>query len=407
MTELAVSVVVVSRGRPDGLARCLTGLAQLQYPFFEIVVVADPIGLAAIAPWGGRIKRVPFDVPNISAARNAGIGAAAGELVAFIDDDSVPEPTWLARLAAPFADPVVAAAGGLVRGRNGFDIQRKPAAVGTDGRETPLALDGPGPHLVAGAKGRGIKTEGTNMAFRRAVLAQVGGFDPGYRFYLDETDLNLRLGARGAITAIVPGAEVHHGFAESDRRRADRVPLTLAEVGASLALFLRRHHDGADPGILAAERAARRRGLLQHMVAGRIEPRDVGRILRTLDTGWAEGCARSLAPLGPLGAPEQPFVPFRPLMPAKGRKVIAGRTWQARRLRARAAAAAADGWIVSLFLFSPGVRPHRIAFDPAGFWQQTGGLLAPAQGQRTGHPTPRFRHRLAQELARLATTRTG
>ncbi|MES2906736.1 MAG: RNA polymerase factor sigma-54, partial [Pseudomonadota bacterium] len=47
----------------------------------------------------------------------------------------------------------------------------------------------------------------------------MGGFDPAFRFYLDETDLNLRLAATGAMTAIVPVAQVHHGFAESDLQR--------------------------------------------------------------------------------------------------------------------------------------------------------------------------------------------
>ncbi|MCB2152739.1 MAG: glycosyltransferase, partial [Rhodobacteraceae bacterium] len=56
-------------------------------------------------------------------ARNLGLAAAAGEIVAFIDDDAVPEPRWLARLTAPFADPGIAAAGGFVVGRNGISFQ--------------------------------------------------------------------------------------------------------------------------------------------------------------------------------------------------------------------------------------------------------------------------------------------
>jgi len=60
------------------------------------------------------------------------------------------------------------------------------------------------------------------MAVRRSVLADLGGFDPRFRFYLDETDLNLRLAARGLYTALVPLAQVHHGFHASARRRKDR-----------------------------------------------------------------------------------------------------------------------------------------------------------------------------------------
>ncbi|WP_372887787.1 glycosyltransferase family 2 protein, partial [Shimia sp.] len=126
MSQSPVSVVIVSRGRPQALARCLTGLSQQTHPSFETIVVADPSGCAAVndGAFSGLVKLVAFDEANISAARNLGIARAAGELVAFIDDDAVPEPTWLAHLVAPFdSDPEVMAAGGFVRGRNGISFQ--------------------------------------------------------------------------------------------------------------------------------------------------------------------------------------------------------------------------------------------------------------------------------------------
>ena len=121
-----VSVVVVSHGRPDALARCLTSLTQLSYPAFEIVVVADKAGLDRldrIATLFRRIKRQRFDSANISHARNLGIAQAAGEVVAFIDDDAVAEPLWLHHLAAVFEDERVMSAGGTVLGRNGISVQ--------------------------------------------------------------------------------------------------------------------------------------------------------------------------------------------------------------------------------------------------------------------------------------------
>ncbi|MEO0704037.1 MAG: glycosyltransferase family A protein, partial [Pseudomonadota bacterium] len=100
---LPVSVVVVSRDRPDALRRCLEGVAQLQYPTFEVVVVADAAGVAAAQqmPLADNLKIVPFERANISQARNLGISQAAGEIVAFIDDDAVPEPSWLSYLTDP------------------------------------------------------------------------------------------------------------------------------------------------------------------------------------------------------------------------------------------------------------------------------------------------------------------
>ena len=52
MTAPATSVVIVSRGRPEALVLCVTATAQLRYPLFEVVVVSDPAGLAALTAAG-------------------------------------------------------------------------------------------------------------------------------------------------------------------------------------------------------------------------------------------------------------------------------------------------------------------------------------------------------------------
>ena len=178
MSAVALSIVVVSRGRPDGLMRCLAGLAQQRHAPFEVIVVADPAGVARARQWpqAAHVKIVPFDEANISAARNAGIMQAAGEAVAFIDDDAVPEPTWAARMAAAFADDGVSAAGGFVLGRNGISWQWRAQSVDGAGRTAPLEI-GEDPLVLTPTGGRAIKTEGTNMAFRRSVLAALGGAD--------------------------------------------------------------------------------------------------------------------------------------------------------------------------------------------------------------------------------------
>jgi len=243
VTAPAVSVVIVSHGRPASLGNCLTGVGQIDYPNFEIVIVADQSGIAAVKAHalGDQVKLVLHDAANISTARNAGIAASAGEIVAFIDDDAVPEPTWLSHLIAPFADEGVAAAGGYVIGRNGISFQWKARTVYPDAHTEDLLLKGDAPQVFEGSSARAIKTEGTNMAVRRDVLERLGGFDPAFHFYLDETDLNMRIGVAGLKTAIVPLAQVHHGFAESTRRSADRVSATLYDIGASLAVYLRKH----------------------------------------------------------------------------------------------------------------------------------------------------------------------
>ncbi|SEM61026.1 Glycosyltransferase like family 2 [Gemmobacter aquatilis] len=396
---IPASLIIVSRHRPEALRRAVTAVRQLDYPALELVIVADPAGCAAVA--GQPAKIVPFDTPNISAARNLGLQVAAGEVVLFLDDDAVPEPTWAARLLAPFADARVIAATGFVRGRNGFSFQWLASEVDALAQDHPLAVP-EGVSLHAGRPGRAVKTQGTNCAFRRDMLLAAGGFDPALHFYLDEADVNLRLVGQG-LTAVVADAQVHHGFAASARRRADRVPLTLQEIAASTAVFLRRHAPGAAAAGLARLRGEQRARLLRLMVEGRIEPGEVRRLLAGLEAGWRDGMARALPDLVPLSRVDRTFQPL-PLT-VRPHQVLAGRVWQAGRLARVARQAVADGAVVTLFRFSPTALRHRHRFHPDGYWEQVGGIFGAADRAEPAFALRTFAACLGKESARWAKLR--
>ena len=407
MSEIPVSVVIVSRERPAALQRCLTGLEQIFYENFEVVVVADGAGCDAVRVMGlaDAVKLMAFDQPNISAARNLGIARAAGDVVAFIDDDAVPEPTWLAYLAEGFADPAVASAGGPVRGRNGISFQNTARLVHSDGSHTQLAMP-EAPRIISTFPGNALKTEGTNCAFRRSVLADIGGFDEAFRFFLDETDVNLRLADRSMTAVFAPHAEVHHGFLESAYRRDDRMPKTLFEIGASQAVFLRKHRvDGELDALLSQFKVEQRQRLIRHMVSGTCEPRDVGRLMQTLDDGISEGLVR---PFGKVVEFSEKPDPFRRFV---GRTTFTGSTsvlhlgLSARDAMAAAAKDVASGQRISVFLFSRTAFFHRVSFEN-GVWLQKGGLYGRSKRTDKLFKMWRKKPRYRREIARVSKQRS-
>ena len=111
-----VSVVVCTRDRPQALERCLRSLQALQPAAHEVIVVDN-------APTTDATRRLcdSLDVTYLlepvagaSRARNLGIKASAGDLIAFTDDDCVVDPAWLAGCPRAFSDPLVAAVAGYI-----------------------------------------------------------------------------------------------------------------------------------------------------------------------------------------------------------------------------------------------------------------------------------------------------
>ncbi len=393
-----VSVVIVSHGRPALLRRALIGVSQLFYRPFEVVVIADQAGLDAISdlPFSDRVKTGHQAVANISTARNQGADLAAGAIVAFLDDDAVPEPTWLDHLTAPFADPELMAATGTVLGRNGISVQWAQRSVDAQGVAHPAIGPLPTDHAV--------KLEGTNMAIRRDALSTLGGFDPGFSFFLDETDLAWRLKAAEMRAGFAPLATVHHGYAESLRRSANRVPRSLFQIGASSALYLRKHSDPEAMetrlSALLREQSDRVQGFVR---TGDVSVDEMRHLLEDLQTGIAEGRSVKPAPAHKVAVPPD----FRPLTPGSPPEplVLMGRWFQRKTLLEQAEIAAGQGRSTSLFLLAPTVRAHRVSFSNSGVWVQSGGLFGPSdRGQ------PRFRYwsfaaRIAQERSRVAGIR--
>jgi glycogen(starch) synthase len=239
-----ISIVINTLNRGPELQKTLDSLRWLKYRGqFEVVVVNGPStdhSDDVIAAWSDQVRAGKCALANLSVSRNIGICMAQGDIVVFIDDDAIPEPEWLEQLAQAYADPIVGAAGGLVFNHTGYDFQYTYCVVDRFGN-ADLGMRGPTPHLSYPKSGRFPHLLGCNSSFRRAALLEVGGFDEEYEYFLDETDVCLRVVDAGYLIAQLPCAYVHHKYAPSNIRGENKVVRNRYPIIKNKIYFTLKH----------------------------------------------------------------------------------------------------------------------------------------------------------------------
>ena len=238
-----LAVVIATRNRARLLGRLLDALAEPRdAPLFEVIVVDDASVDDTAGVLAQRSASAPFPVRAIrlgrqlgpAAARNAGWQRTEAPLVAFTDDDCVPQPGWVAALAHGLrtAD--------IVQGQTVGNPQQRPAG---------LFWWAPGATSESGFY------ETCNIAYRRTTLELVDGFDAEFRYrsrrttrsgtapvWGEDTDLALRAKANGARSAFAPSALVWHDLKAGDlRSRLADIPRREGTV-----LVVKRHPELRD-----------------------------------------------------------------------------------------------------------------------------------------------------------------
>ncbi|NLW94746.1 MAG: glycosyltransferase [Chlamydiae bacterium] len=302
MSGIRISAVVPTRNRCGDLEVCLGSLAAQNLPpdEYEIVVVdngstdgtREAIGRCIRAHQGRSIVCVGEPELGLGPARNAGIRASRGEIVAFIDDDASASPRWLASLL----DVHARWNADIVGGRIVLDYsEERPAWLGGELEAWLSALD-------LGGEARPVRYPeqlfGANISFRRAWLDKTGGFDPA----LDrkgsslasggDTDLLWRMLRMGARAVYEPEAVVTH-----------RIPAERLTRG----WFVRRMYQGGRSNLMISVRhegrlkAMRRSAFFAARVGralARRPPRPFAVLLETAQlTGYLCATGRALFPL--------------------------------------------------------------------------------------------------------------
>ncbi len=221
------SIIVCTVDRMTDLEECLKSLRPFRAAVAEIIVVNNGPYLAAVEEVARRhdARLVTEPQRGVSRARNAGILAAAGNIMAFLDDDSVADPNWLPLLLAPFRDPQVLAVVGSIFAQTlrdpvsqAFDFLHRAQfpesqrTVNGNSRKNSFPMR---PALVGNA----------NMAIRREAFDRFGYFDTrlgrGTRIGSgEEPDLLLRILLGSTRIVVEPAARILHRH--STERRAVR-----------------------------------------------------------------------------------------------------------------------------------------------------------------------------------------
>jgi GT2 family glycosyltransferase len=193
------------------LRRALDALFRQDFPDHEIIVINDGSTdgtheyLCALAA-EKRIVYIRQNNMGPAKARNAGIAAAKGDLIAMIDDDCVAPPNWLSLYNGAFENSNAAGLGGVSKSGD----PSNPYAVVNDlianvlKEEMNAAPGLPLPFLTS-----------NNAAYKTSALRAVGGFDEAFFIGAEERDLNFRLARSGAQLGYAPGIVVEH-FNDAD-----------------------------------------------------------------------------------------------------------------------------------------------------------------------------------------------
>jgi glycosyltransferase involved in cell wall biosynthesis len=248
---MRITVILCTYNRCQSLARALESAAALELPpqaEWEVLVVDNnskdetrSLIQGFCERYPGKFRYLSEPQPGKSHALNAGIRAARGDVLAFMDDDVKVDPEWLRNLTATLEDGRFAGSGGRILPEwtcpppPWLPVQERYGLA-------PLAMFDLGPEAADLEE----PPFGTNMAFRRDVFEKYGGFRtdlgprPGSEIRNEDTEFGRRLLAAGERLRYEPSAVVHHSVPDNRLRQqyflkwwADKARADIREHGTS------------------------------------------------------------------------------------------------------------------------------------------------------------------------------
>jgi GT2 family glycosyltransferase len=199
------SLIIPTYNRGDILADTIRMAAAQDYPDYEVIVVDQDSVIPdavqrAIQDGGPRVRMIRPSRPNLPAARNAGVRAASGEIIVFIDDDVIVGPEFIGAHVRAYEDPRVGGATGLTmyHERDEYIVSEGLLSMyGTKQRNT----DGT-------ASVRWLV--GCNCSFRKCAIVDAGMSDERFTGWAEDADLSVRVGNLGYTLLFDPRIRLVH-----------------------------------------------------------------------------------------------------------------------------------------------------------------------------------------------------
>jgi O-antigen biosynthesis protein len=252
--ESLLSIVIATCANARLAVRCVEAIQSAASGPYEVIVVENRPQRSTVAHaleqrFGGdqRVRYAEEHRPGLACARNAGLRAARGELVAFTDDDVTADPAWLPAIRATFAAaPEVDCVTGLIvplelETPTQLLVERF-AGYAKGFAPRVYALDEPPPDQPLFPYTAGYFGSGANMAFRTAALRNLGGFDPVLGTGTpargcEDLDICIRVLVAGSRLAYEPRAIVWHRHPDTHAHLRQRA----FDYGAALGAMLTKH----------------------------------------------------------------------------------------------------------------------------------------------------------------------
>lgn len=298
-----ISVIINTYNRRDFLTVTLHAVRRLRHPCFEVIVVDGPSmdGTAELlsenANW---LRSAKCPEANLSISRNIGLDLACGDIVCFIDDDAVPEPSWLDEIEKAYDSPDIGMVGGFVRDHTGCGFQARVIVCDEFGESFHFENMASALRAIEASPNLFLAPMGANCTFLLKAIRDIGGFDETYAYYLEETDAARRIAKAGYRVVFTPAAEVHHKFAPSHLRNVAKAPRSLMPIARSKAYFCMKsardsHEVSGIAGHIARWVSAQESRLRGYRRFGDMDESSFARLIDELHQGVSEGVFSAFA----------------------------------------------------------------------------------------------------------------